>query len=242
MIAFILQPLFAFFYANTNTKVFAEDVLGKSSEEISIDNGKFNSSSSASLQTSPYGWTKIESDSTLKAGVITVADQKTFENNSESYGLSNNENPSKFGGDVNDNKVLMINSENATTNFGFKSSPITLTPNSFYVFNIKMKTMNESVGSIYLSGLSEKYTVANSFIAEPSHNWANGQFYIFVKTGIETKTTNIELWLGSKDSVKSSGAVFFDNIDLFKTSDKTFTDLKKSTTLKREFNLSGETN
>ncbi len=73
-----------------------------------------------------------------------------------------------------------------------------------------------SYGSIYLTQDDE---VIAEFTQVQSKNWVT--FYIFVATGDEEVTVNLELWLGSEDTTVS-GVVFYDECHIFQYSENAF--------------------
>lgn len=190
-------------------------------ENVSISNSDFDSSSSSSLQTSPSGWTAIGQSDNIKKGVISV-DETDFSNNKSSYGLETNQNPGRGGTVSSDKHVLMINAKNNYAQSGFESnSASTLDANSFYVVAINTKT-SSSFASIYVDGLVENNDSSNCYNEIVFPQWT--KLYFFIQTGSVSKDAKIQLYLGSK-STPSTSVVFFDNIEFFKTSEKSFNNL-----------------
>ena len=188
------------------------------STSVSITNGDFNDSSTAVLQSTPNGWSKLGS-STGKAGIIDVT-EKTFSNSSRtnSYALTSTQKPSTAYTDF-DTHILMINAKSAvesteSNHMGYKSNGITLDAYSFYKISIFTLTQENAVASMYVTGLDED--VQNtSFERYSSTLWTEYRFYI--ATGIDSETINLELWLGSKTK-SSMNAVFFDHVTMNKIS------------------------
>lgn len=201
----------------------AVETLGK--ERISITNGDFNSNTTSYyLDSSPTGWTLIDSSKPTTAGIINTNSER-FSEYSGNYNLSNN--PETYYKDVKDKKVLMINAKNSTSisnayNQGFKSSNITLDAYSFYEFSVLTKTEVGAVSSIYLKGATEEKSL--SFENVISTSWS--QYKFFVETGSSKETMNFELYLGTDTSVYSANAVFFDNIEGYKLSRQYFNEQK----------------
>ena len=110
-------------------------------EEVTLSNNNFNSSTSTySISTSLSGWTGQVTDRKTTAGIINVGN--TFQNYmTGTYRLSNNPLAKAV-----DKHILMINSKTAnseqydTAKQGYKSSSITLDPNSYYSFQVSFKS------------------------------------------------------------------------------------------------------
>ncbi len=79
----------------------------------------------------------------------------------------------------------------------------------------------ETKGSIYLSGLTDEdgNDVKAEYVSVSAKEWQT--FYFFVATGNETQNVNLELWLGSKNTM-SSGVVFFDDVHVNQYSPNAF--------------------
>ena len=214
IITFCLMLLtFAFMFPNYG---IAQAISKTTFENIELTNGDFNSSpNSSTLDSNPTGWSLIKTTSTVKSGIINVNDSK-FKSNYSSYFLYADENPEKMNVNY-DDKVLMINARTSSTGSelpavqGYKSKSIELKPYSFYTFSILSKTINNAKASIYLTGLDEEIQNV-SFESYEATEWT--EYEIFLSTGTNEETVNLELWLGKKENTTSSGAVFFDNITI----------------------------
>ncbi len=215
---------------------FAESAISNNNyayEKIDIQNGSFNSSSSA-YTSSVSGWEKIKDNS--KAKVLAIDTVSKFDEYYKSTYYLENKSPGKIG---QDDKVLMINStekkpdsDKSEENFvndnseGMRSDDIALEPNSNYVFKASMKTMDlggkSPFGSVYLTGLKDEDGKSQvlSFENQTNSNWTT--FYFFVKTGNEKQTVNLELWLGSEKQ-STTGAVFFDEVSCLRYSENEWT-------------------
>ena len=188
-------------------------------QSLTITNGTFNATSSSYLEGDFSGWKRKWGNTGAKAMVIDIAKDYA------SYGSSIyylKENPGKKGSD---NKILMINSASSSpnsTNYtpsskseGYYSNSISLSANSYYEFQVSMKTATfdeaTEFGSIYLSGLKDEdgNVVSLSYENVTSRNW--NTYYFYVATGNTSQTTTIDLWLGNENT-PSSGAVFFDEV------------------------------
>ena len=92
------------------------DAVQLAENTVTITNSDFNSSTSTALQSSPSGWTKLDSSSG-KAGVITVKDED-FKNRASTYALESTQNPGKpynVSSAQLDNHVLMINAKSESS-------------------------------------------------------------------------------------------------------------------------------
>lgn len=190
--------------------------------EISISNKDFDSSSSSSLQSSPSGWNKIETSDGVKSGIISV-DETDFSNNKNTYGLEIGQNPGRGGTVASDKHILMVNAQKNYVKAGFESSSSTsLEANSFYVVAINTKTTSSSFASLYVDGLVDNYDATNSFSEVNFQQWTKN--YFFIRTGATKKDIKIQMYLGSKNT-PSTSAVFFDNIEFFRTSESSYENL-----------------
>lgn len=199
------------------------DALQLAENTITITNSDFNSSTSTALQSSPSGWTKLDSSSG-KAGIITVKEED-FKNRASTYALESTQNPGKpynVSSAQLDDHVLMINakssaSSNENNNQGYKSTQVSLSAYSYYKVSIWVKTQANAFASIYLSGLEDN--VDSKFEKIEKTQWTEYKFY--VATGLETKPITIDLWLGTS-SLGSYNAVFFDHVTMHQISENYF--------------------
>ena len=215
--AFFLNSVFLFSFQTKNEK-FANAVTsyyGKNT--VTITNGNFSSAGSKKGSGLPYeissGW-KVASEYSNSSGVVSgIIDVSTtkFSDNS-SYGLSQNpETDTSINVNNRDNFILMIKSDARTTYGYMSSSKIKLESSKFYVLSVHVKTTNNAVASIYTS-LSDNND--DNFISITTNNsWQTYYYYISTDT-FNSKEFEISLMLGSKQ-LPSSGAVFFDNVELF---------------------------
>lgn len=206
--------------------------LTEFTQQINVTNGNFDSRSGSGSIRTPSSWTVIEDDaseSLVKAGVIDVS-TTNFEKNKEDYGLTIN--PEKQTNSP-DNYILMINSEDDTTSYGYKSSTISLEADSYYAISFSALTQlkNSSGFSAYLSGLDIEKSALNSFVCIQSSAWNTYTF--FVKTGLSSVDVNLELWLGTNTKFQNaSGAVFFDNVKATRYTETAYETAYKGTTAK----------
>lgn len=192
-------------------------------ENISVTNANFSSASGHSL-TSPSGWTSLGTiPSYARAGVVDVTSAafatygNTTSENSSYYMLD--EQPTKFNGSF-DDKILMLNARSNSYSFGYKSSNISLTANSYYIVSVYARANENATFSIYLSNVTEEENDSRAMFVSSSQGW--NKYNFFVATNNTPKTINLELWLGSRTGATSKNAVFFDNVFVQKTSHNLF--------------------
>ena len=187
---------------------------------VSITNGGFDSISGTYYEGDPNGWTRHYGTTGAKTMIIdTGSNFSTYA--SGTYYLR--ENPENNG---DDNKILMINSANTNPNSdnfapkeiseGYISNSISLSANSYYEFSVAMKTtsfsdLNNTFGSIYISGLSDEndQAVDVQIEAETATDWT--VYYFYIATGSQDQAVQVELWLGTNQR-PSTGVVFFDEV------------------------------
>lgn len=197
-------------------------------EDLTITNSSFTQGSFASASNSLTGWSAIETSSKatgmfvdVGTGITTdeTGSNTTFAKYQKTYMLETN--PGARG--KNDTKILMINSktnsndQNVSAQKGYRSESITLEANSYYSFTISVKTStngDDNVNaSIYVSGLVDDDGKSLDPIGYENiltEQWKD--YHIFIATGDTSQTINIDLYLGSANGARSSGAVFFDEI------------------------------
>lgn len=235
LFAFALQLLIAPIGLNVN------NVYASSYTQVTISNGNFNNSPSTYyMDSSPTGWTKINTNVPAYSGIINTNDDK-FSSYTETYKLTTN--PQTMYVDTTDTKILMINAKNAnsTTNTfsqGYRSNSIALSANSYYYFSILVKTEVGAVASVYLEGLTDGDETLEasqtSFTNISSHSWKEYKFY--VETGSSTQSITFSLWLGSK-TLQSPNAVFFDNVTGYQLTPKRFANEQEVTTYSKTIEL-----
>lgn len=92
--------------------------------------------------------------------------------------------------------------------FGFKSSSISLSANSYYMISVWAKASRGS-GSIRLSTTNKENDQIITFDNTNASNWTRFDFYI--ETGFDSTTATLELFLGEAGTANEvSGTVFFD--------------------------------
>lgn len=210
---FLFAMQFTLIFSFTNKKAYAD-----TSDLISNPNFENSTSTTTGSPNNPSFWDAAGGDeNNVSKGVIDT-ENNSFTKNLK-YGLDSN--PSTHSGAV-DTNILMIDSKDAYTRFGYKTSnAIELEANSYYKLSVYCKTETLTNGaSIYLTGSEKDLTNQYHFVdvsTNPNINngWTNYTFYI--RTNIEEKAElTLELWLGSKtnNGVTSNGSVFFDDINI----------------------------
>lgn len=218
--------------------VNAADYVESYQENVTITNSSFTQGSFASASNSLSGWSAIESSSKatgmfvdVGTGITTdeTGSNATFSKYRETYMLSKN--PGARGNS--DTRILMINSktysqdQNVAAQKGYRSESITLEANSYYSFTVAVKTDtngdDSANASIYISGLVDKDGKTLDPIGYENiltKDWKD--YHFFIATGDQSQTVTIDLYLGSANGGRSSGAVFFDEIRSVRYSENAF--------------------
>lgn len=228
-----------------NTDQIAESIFEENSSEANYYSFYTSSTSTSS---SISGWEKTNTNSNIedsvKACIVDLSgDKSTWDDEDNTYKttkpnfLQPNHTSSKSY-----YKALMINSHNGANSYGYKSNSITLESDSFYEISVDLYTHRVVDGdnetdpraSIYIDGLldsdeDDEELLRKVKFEEIFTNTTNTlETYTFYITTGESKSINIELWLGSKNS-KASGAVFFHEVKVIRCSeayfDRTYGDL-----------------
>lgn len=209
-------------------------------EKVSVSNSSFTEGGSTIAQGNSFtGWEAIETSSSAKGMLIDVGTGTNTDENGENVTFSKYQstymleaNPGAKGSD---SRIMMINSKskesdkNQNARKGYKSSSITLSANSYYRFNVSVKTAlngDDNVNaSVYISGLVDKdgQTFRIGYENITTSIWK--EYYIYIATGNQEQTITIDLYLGSANGAVSSGAVFFDEVYLNKYSENAFFEL-----------------
>ncbi len=225
-------------WVQTGIKSYASaSELTEYTEQVTVTNGTFASTSGSSSIRTPSSWTAIGTDSAkelVKAGVIDTSNT-SFEKNKDDLGLTINP-ETKI--DANDDYILMINAEENATSYGYKSSTITLDAQSYYAisFSVLTKANNNNGFSAYLTGDGIENSPLNSFVNVQSNVW--NTYTIFVKTGLSSVDANLELWLGTSGQTQNtSGAVFFDTVQATKYTQIAYDTVTKGTYSSKEIDL-----
>lgn len=192
----------------------ANSAYAYSIQNTSLTNLNFSANNNLSnVYTNPTGWTKGFSESYATCGVINL----NYFN--DSFYLNAENLPTKLS-DSADDHILMINSKSSTSSvpasqYYTNSSSLKLNANSSYKIVVWTQVLKNASSSIYITGLNKTIGFEN-IDANNAENWTSYTFYI--STGLKEENIKTELWLGAKPNVTSSGAVFFDNIEVYEIS------------------------
>lgn len=211
-------------------------------ETVSLENSSFAKGGGVYTSgTNLSGWSAIETESgatgmliDVGSGEITDGDKTTtatFSKYKNTYMLI--ENPECK--DDSDTRILMINSKanidqhNINARKGYRSSSVTLQPNSYYSFKVSARTMlngdDSACASIYVSGLKDNNDKDMKIGIENISPTSWTDYYLFVATGDKSQTVTLDLYLGSANGEKSQGAVFFDDAHIERYSENLFFDI-----------------
>lgn len=214
-----------------NNDHIAESIFKKDSSE---ENYYSFYTTSTSKPATVNGWTKLESDSTnydnIKHGIVDLKDETTW--NNDTYQTSR---PTVLSPNSTDNayyKNLMINSYNGAGALGYESGSLTLEADSYYqiavtlythrTYNTDSTIKTDPRASIYLKGLvedkEENREILDQLQFEEITTLTGLKTYTFYIATGESKSINIQLWLGSKNSF-TEGAVFFNNVKVIRCSE-----------------------
>lgn len=222
-LTFILILLLAFssfisllsFVSLNKKEVFADN----SYTIVNISNSNFTSNTGTSLS-EPNSFTGSGTKGSTTSGVIDVSTD-TFDEKKEEYKLSYNPSKPKVS---DDNKILMINNQNLRSSYGYESSSFTLEKNKYYYVSCYIYTQNNditSLASIYLTNsVFDKLESARIENISTRGEWKEYRFY--VKTNSEEQSVKLGLFIGSKNSYTSAGAVFFDNINAYNLTEQQY--------------------
>lgn len=207
----ILLAFVASLICITGTMLFATPVYAYTETPSSItDSTNFDFSYNGNTSTmyqNPTGWSKGNNNSDTTSGVVNL------DYFNDSYNLSQDEFPNKLG---DDSHALMINSKKTSTSiqpayqYFTNSNSLSLDAYSNYKIVVYTQVTFGANASIYVSGLDDESLYFENIDYSVANEWTGYTFYI--STGLETQSIKLELWLGSKPTYTSGGAVFFDNI------------------------------
>lgn len=210
-------------FGKIENKTLAADPMPTSatsdvSSKISNNNFSSTGSSTSTNVYTPSSWELGSSDElkSLKYGVI---DLDKLDANYKDYGFNIANLPSKTN--ASENKVLMINSDTATSGAKLNySQTFSLSAGSFYRFSINVLTSNDAFATIYLD--SSDFDASISKITSINTGKAWDQYFIYVATSpYSNPSVTLNLYLGEKDIV-SNGYVLFDNITAYQFSENIF--------------------
>lgn len=177
---------------------------------------------------SPTYWTSAGGNSGgVSSGIISVDNDVFNDNDHNKFGLTTN--PGTTGDDSN---IIMIKTkDNTATSYGYKtSSTLTLSSNDYYLITVLCKTdvTTSNGASIYINSSNIEQTNLYNFVnINTQGDWETFSFYIQTNPYSST-TVDIELWLGSKDGITSSGVVFFDDIHVYKLNNTEYQEIAQN--------------
>ncbi len=192
---------------------------------VSITNSSFNSINTVNARDDVSGW-KRKWDNTGATTMIIDTGSAFGEYSNNTYFL-NKTNPEEGsiipGKKGADNKILMINSASKSPSSsdyvakevseGYVSNDISLSANSYYEFQVSVKSASfddaSEFGSIYFKDSNDKAIEGLSVVNINAPDWQT--YYFYIATGSQAESVNIELWLGS-ESKPSTGVIFFDEV------------------------------
>lgn len=190
-----------------------------------IENGTFDLVKSdgkdSTYPYSPLSWTKSTSqDNSTLSGVINTKDTSMFNqfaNPTSSHTYSNN------------NNVLMLGNLGANAQTFTTENTFSLEASSFYKLSFKVQTQNLTNGATAGFKLyTDSLTLKQLMFIESNGSWTT--YTIYIKTGLNSYTCNVELSLGSAHN--GSGFAFFDDIILVSTTESAYNSANKSNTYK----------
>jgi len=199
--------------------------------------------SSSSTPARPSNWTftddgvntdEADEGDDYVAGIVDITSSKFSEKDyhtSRPEGIANDD----IGNGENDsnedkayNKYLMLNAHNnISMAMGYSSKSITLESNSYYSISVRVYTHqyeHEARASIFVDGLiDEKNENEVDYLDDTKFTAINTQeslktYEFFISTN-ESKTINIELWLGEDKTHPVQGAVFFKDVNIMRYSE-----------------------
>ncbi len=187
---------------------------GKNTVSITNSNFKNYNKNSNKLPYAPKdGWTVIQENSSVVAGIIDTS-ATTFADN-DNYTLEAN--PSTYTPSF-DNYILAIKSD-SNAQYGFKSESIELAANKYYVLTVYCKTGLRNAQNELLAGTNGNASIYTSLsdtqcFESINTNGVWNTYSIYFATDVYNKTNfEVELRIGNKTD-GSSGNVFFDNLEI----------------------------
>lgn len=248
------------------TGIKLENSDGRGSSSPTIANSGFNLSADLGIMNRPVypsswtgyygGYSKLvgDKDSQLTANhglnsVVSGIINKNYLNNYVANGYITNV---ITAGTLTDaivskpNFLMIYNKQN--TSYGYVSTQRSLSPDTYYVFSVMVRTYGDAKASIYLTDADGKvidltkdenttYTKHESF---ETNGWKKYAFYI--KTGELSKSAKIELWNGTRDgglAGNSSGYVVFDDAYMATIDKEVFENPITTNTIFTKFDFEG---
>lgn len=211
-----------------NQSTFAEVVEVTTLTNLTFD---YNNNTS-SIYENPTGWKKSLNSQTTSGAIYT---KKIISD----YNLSADQNPGLPYEDADDH-VLMINAKNEYDSlpkqeYYTNNSSLELDAYTNYRIKVWVKVLSGSTASVYISGLESDWGFENINYSQAG-NWQQYTFYI--STGLEKQSIKTELYLGNNSNGSSTGAVFFDNIQIDKVPENTIPDSESSYVKIKNYNES----
>ena len=192
-------------------------------EEVNIANASFtepNISSNTTLPANPSNWTAKDKSEDITSGVITLDTEiVTDEKITNSYKLSTL--PRKYTG-MQDNQILMINAKTSYASSGYASGTISLESGNYYVITFRAYTEKGTTASAKLTGNTELEANENVYRLNTNATWKQYKFYVQTNNSSST-SAQLEFWLGVEGENQSKGAAFFDDVQISKFDNQTFT-------------------
>ena len=214
-----------------------------STENIStkLTDYNFSTSSGSSYPLKPTYWTASDVNSSIYYGVIDIS--KITTTNCKNCGFAYVDCPLSTG--ASEDKVLMINSDEASTTQGYSSkSGFTLEAGSYYSITVNVWTDNTAFASIYLTGDSFDSTGNAKFTSvSTSKQWTSYTFWV-ATSEIANEKVGLDLYLGAKyenlnnPEQASVGMVLFDNISITQYSSNLFDQYAQDNTKENVIDLS----
>ncbi len=243
--SFVLMPIAVGMIThshNASANIFAATNSTKvldATSSVGLSNADFTSGSgSTSSPQTPSNWTKANGSGVAPEynGIINLS-TAYFNNNRTSYGLSNYDITTNFfySPDADDTKLLILNSPNSATNYGYAtSSDFTLNADCFYEIKLLVYTYGNANASIYLTGEGLENTNITNITT--LGQWQ--EVSMFVKTGMNKSiAAKLELFLGGKNGNTCSGFVCFDNVKVMQYSLEEYCTHLNTSSFTREFDL-----
>ena len=228
-------------YANTNNNGNGGHIVKDVSESLLGSEFNFNNTKT-SYPISPSNWSQSstkginsegenlddkETKDILVKGIVNVKETEFSADDLETSWPKNiayeNQNDAFY-------KNLMINAHSESASYGYKSKSVNLESNSFYSIKVKLYTHKvdnlEPTASIYLTGLIDEkndeekdYYQKAQFTSITTLNTFD-TYTFFISTS-DSKTINIELWLGEMKT-PTKGAVFFNEVNVTRYSEAAY--------------------
>ena len=235
---------------NSNHKaVYAESVESIDKSSAFISNYNFSTTSSTTTPPKATGWTAINDNvsnpENLVSGVFNSYDAtvKSDENYLDNYKIletpGHATNQTNLASSNAIYKSLMINSSTEYGRQGFKSGNFTLEADSYYMFEVILKTITadnknnskntgknyadfDSRASIYLVDSNNEILTSFEMVdsqdntSQVVNGYARYKIYLSTTT-FSSLSANLQLYLGSKDE-STIGPVFFNNVKVLQLS------------------------